>query len=97
LFPSKKYVCLIFPMKVTCPVCPILLNLIIHTYIGEHLLSLLMKFLLINLTKCQIHHTKQIKLTSQCVIINVIISKHYICKYHNKACSITPSNGAFIH
>jgi hypothetical protein len=53
-----------------------------------------MKYLLKNLTKCQIHHNKQIKLTSYCVIIYVTISKHCICIYHNKACSITASNGA---
>jgi hypothetical protein len=46
------------------------------------------------ITKYQIHHTKQIKLTSWCVIIYVTVSKHCICIYHNKACSITPSNGA---
>ena len=53
-----------------------------------------MKSLLTNLTKRPIHHNKQIKLTSQCVIIYVTICKHCICTYYNKACSIAPSNGA---
>jgi hypothetical protein len=47
-----------------------------------------------NLTKCNIHHAKQIKRTSWCATINVIVSKLCNCKYHIKACSITPSNGA---
>jgi hypothetical protein len=40
----------------------------------------------------QIHHAKEAKQTSYCVIIYVNISELCICIYHNKAC-ITPSNG----
>ena len=61
----------------------------IHTYIHTYVHTLL-----INLTKCPTHHNKQIKLTPQCVTINITISKQCNCKYHNKACSITPSNVA---